>query len=92
MNSSHISTIDYECKLNIQIKEFILPKLPLAVETGFKHKCVGHNCYSDYDVTTLSFDNMAFFTLDFVAKFMVQNKESFEKLILKNLQIESRGI
>ena len=35
---------------------------------------------------------MSFFKLDFVAKFLVQNKESFEKLILKNLHIEARGM
>ena len=33
-----------------------------------------------------------FYKLDFVAKFMIQNKESFEKLVLKNLHIEARGI
>lgn len=30
--------------------------------------------------------------MDFVAKFIIQNKESFEKLVLKNVQIEARGI
>ena len=92
VKANHVSNIKRECMLNIQIKEFILPKLQKASETGFQHKSVGHNCYADYDVTELSFEKASFFKLDFVAKFMVQNKESFEKLILKNVHIEARGI
>ena len=58
VNPSHTSKINLECTLNIQIKEFILPRLPKAVETGFKHKSVAQNCYSDYDVSELSFDGV----------------------------------
>ena len=35
---------------------------------------------------------MSFYRLDFVAKFMMQNKESFEKLYLKDVQIEAEGL
>jgi len=76
----------------MQIKEFILPYLPKAAETGFRHKTVGHNNYADYDVTLIELTDMSFWKLDFVAKFMVQNKESFEKLFLKNVHIEAAGI
>ena len=69
-----------------------MPKLKKAADTGFHHKSVGHNCYGDYDVTELSFEKMSFYKLDFVAKFIIQNKESFERLILKNVHIEARGI
>ena len=34
----------------------------------------------------------SFFKLDFIAKFMLQNKESFEKLVLKNVHVEARGL
>ena len=43
-------------------------------------------------MTSLEFDGVSFFKLNFVAKFMVQNKESMERLILKNVNVESRGI
>ena len=76
----------------MKIKEYILPRLPKAIDTGFHHKSAGHNCYSDYDVTECKFEDVAFFKMGFVAKFMVQNKESFEKLILRNVRIEARGI
>ena len=36
-------------------------------------------------------EGLSFYKLDFLAKFMVQNKESMEKLILKDLQLENGG-
>jgi len=71
--------------LNLQIKEFILPRLPKAKDTGFVHKSVGSNCYSDYDVTKIEFDDFHAYKLDFISKFIVQNKESLEMLVLKNV-------
>ena len=44
----------------MQIQHFILPRLALAKETGFKHKGFGNNCYRDYDVTRLSFEGQSF--------------------------------
>ena len=35
VNADNISSINKECRLNIQIKEFILPRLPKAADTGF---------------------------------------------------------
>ena len=55
----------------MQIKEFILPRLPKSKDTGFVHKSVGHNCYNDYDVSEIAFTDMQFYKLDFVAKFMI---------------------
>lgn len=76
----------------MQIKEFILPRLPMAKDTGFVHKSVGNNCYSEYDVHKIEFDGLHCSKLDFIAKFIVQNKESFQMLILKNVTIESTGM
>ena len=92
VNNGHIQEIVKECFMNIRIKEFILPFLPKAAETGFKHKTMGHNNYADYDVSQMTLIDMSFDRLAFVAKFMVQNKESFEKLILKNLYVEAAGL
>ena len=39
----------------------------------------------------LTFQNCSFFNLAFVAKFMIENKESFEKLVLKDVHIEAGG-
>ena len=43
-------------------------------------------------MTEIVLQDETFFKLDFIAKFMLQNKESFEKLVLKNVQVEARGI
>ena len=75
----------------MQIQHFILPRLTLAKATGFKHKSLSNNSYRDYDVRELSFEGLSFYQLDFIAKFMIQNKESFEKLVLKDIHIEAGG-
>ena len=85
------ASIKHHCLHNIQIKHFILPRLAPASETGFKHKSLANNCYQEFDVRELTFQNCSFFRLAFVAKFMIENKESFEKLVLKNVHIEAGG-
>lgn len=42
-------------------------------------------------MSELTFQDLSFFKLDFLAKFMIENKESFEKLRLINVQIEEGG-
>ena len=42
-------------------------------------------------MTELVFDGLSFYALEFVGKFIIQNKESLEKLILKNVQVERGG-
>ena len=64
------SIID-RCTKNIQIKEYILRKLPLAEDTGFKHSGLCQNCYSEFDVSTVFLEGMEFYKLDFLAAFMV---------------------
>ena len=84
-------SIRLQCRRNIQIKHFILPRLSSAKETGFKHKTLIDNCYREFDVTELCFQDISFHSMDFVAKFMIENKESFEKLVLKDVYIEAGG-
>ena len=36
-------------------------------------------------------EGLDFYKLDFLAKFMVQNKESIEKIILKDIHLENGG-
>ena len=64
-------SIKDRCTRNIQIKEYILRKLPLAEDTGFKHSSLCQNCYSEFDVSTVLLEGMEFFKLDFLAAFMV---------------------
>ena len=91
VKADSIESIKLDCQRNIQIQHFVLPRLARAEETGFKHKSIGNTCYSDYDVTELSFSGRSFHRLDFVAKFMIHNKESFEKLVLKDVRVEAGG-
>ena len=87
----NMANIRSECMRNIQIKHFILPRLETAKSTGFIHKSLTNNCYQEFDVSELTFQDLSFFKLDFLAKFMIENKESFEKLRLINVQIEEGG-
>lgn len=42
-------------------------------------------------MSELCFQDISFHSMDFVAKFMIENKESFEKLVLKDVHIEAGG-
>ena len=84
-------SIKDQCFRNMQIKNFILKKLPLAEDTGFKHKSLCLNSFSEFDVSEIKLEGTSFHKLDFLAKFMVQNKESLECLILKDLNLGNGG-
>ena len=53
---------------------------------------MGLNCYSKYDVSQISFQNESYFDLKFLAKFILNNKESIETLSLKDVSVDDLGL
>ena len=78
--------IDDECRKNVLIQKHILPFLPKAIDTGyFREPGVQETCCKYYDVRKLHFEDVNFFTSDFIAKFCEIHNNELLSLTLKNV-------
>lgn len=54
---SMIEKINDECRENLLIRDFVIPKLPLASETGFNSKLMTSNSFKGYDTRSIAFQD-----------------------------------
>ena len=84
-----VQTITSELNNNSLIKKIILPSLPSA--DGSKKRAVLSNCYDDYDLSSVEIEGKVLSKTQFISKFMWQNRLLTKSLVLKKLEILSRG-
>ena len=90
LKTSDIEHINDECRKNLLIQKHILPALPLAKETGYKRQTFVKKtcCNSKFDVRHLKFEDVSFFSSDFIAKFLKIHKQEVLSLRLINVHTD----
>ena len=93
VNQNQKDIILQECRKNLMIKEYILPTLKskegdYQKDTHSPEEDQSH--FKNYNVEHLSVENNAYFSSDFICKFIEMNKNDFHSLRLKNVSFEKK--
>ena len=86
VHASTIDKIEEDCRMNVLIKEYILPNLDKIDPNSAQLSTLGKNpsCHN-YDVRSLRFVDSFLFTSDFIFKFAKINNNELQSLTLKHI-------
>jgi hypothetical protein len=92
VDNQTIETINEECRKNLLIKEYILPKLKTKAGMYLKDTVVSSADdvhFKNYNVEQLILHDMSFFRSDFISKFMDMNRKEFKVLNLTKVHFDN---